>query len=419
MNYSLIFSIARSLMIARWRQSLVATIGVTFSITMFISLLGFMEGLNTLLDGLILNRVPHVRLYNDTRPNKFQPVNAAPAYKNHYNFISSVKSVSGREKIYNSAAVVQALRHDKRVVGIAPKVTEQVFFNDGTLSINGLVNGIDAEEENRLFHFNEYMVRGAAVDIKHISNSIILGKPLAEKLLAEIGDMVTVITPEGDKFSFKVVGFYQSGIREVDQTQSFVSLSNAQKLKGETNNYITDLQVKLTNLNLAPAIALEYAKRFGTDAEDIQTAQTQFETGSAVRTLISYVVGIVLLIVAGFGIYNILNMMIYEKMDSIANLKATGFSGSDVRIVFLTIAVTIGIMGGMSGLLVGLLFSAGIDAIPYHPAAIPSVNTFPVNYNALFYIIGVIFALFTTFLAGWFPAAKASKADPVIIIRGK
>ena len=406
-------------MLARWRQSLVATVGVTFSITMFISLLGFMEGLNTLLDGLILNRVPHVRLYNETKPNAFQPINAARGYKNYYNFISSIKAVSGREEIYNSAAVVQALKHDNRVIGIAPKVTAQVFFNEGTLNINGLVNGIDADEENRLFRFNDYMVQGAVEDIKHGSNSIILGKPLAEKLLAEIGDMVVVITPQGDKFSFKVVGFYQSGIREFDQTQSFVLISNAQKLMGKTNGYITDLQVKLTDLNLAPAIALEYAKRFATDAEDIQTAQTQFETGSAVRTLISYAVGIVLLIVAGFGIYNILNMMIYEKMDAIAILKATGFSGSDVRKIFLAIAITIGVLGGISGLLSGLLFSAGIDAIPYHPAAIPSVNTFPVNYNPLFYAISIIFSLFTTFLAGWFPAAKASKADPVVIIRGK
>jgi lipoprotein-releasing system permease protein len=57
---------------------------------------------------------------------------------------------------------------------------------------------------------------------------------------------------------------------------------------------------------------------------DYQTANSQFETGSTVRS-ISYSVGIVLLIVAGFGIYNILNMMIYEKMDSIAILKAQGF----------------------------------------------------------------------------------------------
>ena len=74
-------------------------------------------------------------------------------------------------------------------------------------------------------------------------------------------------------------------------------------------------------------MAKEYSTLYDVDTEDIQTANSQFETGSTVRSLISYAVGITLLIVAGFGIYNILNMMIYEKMDSIAILKATGFSG--------------------------------------------------------------------------------------------
>jgi ABC-type antimicrobial peptide transport system permease subunit len=64
---------------------------------------------------------------------------------------------------------------------------------------------------------------------------------------------------------------------------------------------------------------------FGIDADDIQTVNAQFETGTSIRTLISYAVGITLLIVSGFGIYNILNMMIYEKMDTIAILKAIGF----------------------------------------------------------------------------------------------
>src|SRR5881227_3233545 len=88
--------------------------------------------------------------------------------------------------------------------------------------------------------------------------------------------------------------------------------------------------------------------------EDFQTANSQFETGTFIRTLISYTVGIVLLIVAGFGIYNILNMMIYEKMDSIAILKATGFSGRDVKMIFLIIALSIGFFGGLTGLLLGL-----------------------------------------------------------------
>jgi lipoprotein-releasing system permease protein len=170
---------------------------------------------------------------------------------------------------------------------------------------------------------------------------------------------------------------------------------------------------------MAPAVAREYASKFGTDAEDIQTANSQFETGSFVRTLISYTVGITLLIVAGFGIYNILNMMIYEKMDSIAILKATGFAGKDVNRIFLVIAESIGLFGGLLGLLFGFLLSALIDQIPFNTAALPTIKTYPINYNLVFYIIGFVFSLITTYFAGFFPARKASKIDPVIIIRGK
>jgi lipoprotein-releasing system permease protein len=172
-------------------------------------------------------------------------------------------------------------------------------------------------------------------------------------------------------------------------------------------------------MNLAPALAKKYAKLFNIDAEDIQTANAQFETGSSVRTLISYAVGITLLVVAGFGIYNILNMMIYEKMDSIAILKATGFSGRDVKNIFLLIALSIGIFGGILGLICGLGLSFIIDQIPFNTASLPTIKTYPINYQPIFYIIGMLFSLLTTYFAGFFPARKASTIDPVIIIRGK
>ncbi len=69
-----ISEIAIALMLARWKQTAIAAVGVTFSIALFISLLGFMEGLNDLLDGVVLNRTPHVRLYNDIVPSKVQPI---------------------------------------------------------------------------------------------------------------------------------------------------------------------------------------------------------------------------------------------------------------------------------------------------------------------------------------------------------
>jgi lipoprotein-releasing system permease protein len=419
MNVRLIIRIAKALLIARLKQTLIAAIGVTFSITMFIALLSFMGGLNKLLDGLILNRTAHVRIFNEIKPNLNQPINISSTFSKSYNFIRSVKSVSNRQEIYNSGAIMQALKKDTRVKGLAPKITAQVFFNNGSVDITGIISGIDVQAESNLFHFSDYVLVGNPLDIKNVPNSIILGQGLADILKANIGDVVQITTIQQQQFSLKVTGFFQSGMKDLDKIQSYASISTTQKILGKPSNYITDIQVKLNDLTKSPMVAKEYSKLFQADAEDIQTVNAQFETGSFIRTLISYLVGITLLIVAGFGIYNILNMMIYEKMDSIAILKATGFSGADVNNIFMVIALSIGIFGGLFGLLFGFLFSLVIGQIPFVTASLPTVKTYPIDYNLAFYVIGAIFSIATTWMAGWAPARKASKIDPVIIIRGK
>jgi len=91
MNFKLIADVSKSLLLARWKQTLVAAVGVTFGITMFITLLSFMSGLNDMLDGLIVNRTPHIRLYNEIQASEQQPVDLYPPYRNHHNFIRSTK----------------------------------------------------------------------------------------------------------------------------------------------------------------------------------------------------------------------------------------------------------------------------------------------------------------------------------------
>ena len=417
MNLKLIVQVSISLLLARWKQTLVAAVGVTFSIAMFITLLGFMNGLNDLLDGLILNRTAHIRLYHDINVSKNQPIDLLSP--NTSNFVNSVKPKNQRLELYNSAQIMQAIKQDARVLGVAPKINAQVFYNVGTIDLTGVINGIDPDEENRLFMFSDYVTRGNYLDLKNIPNSIILGKGVADKMAANIGDVIQVTTSKGERLQLKVVGFFQSGLQDLDKVQSYCSISTTQKLLGVSSNYITDVQVKLKDILQAPAMAKEYQRYYETDAIDIQQANSQFETGSSVRTIISYAVGVTLLIVAGFGIYNILNMMIYEKMDSIAIIKAIGFSGKDVNLIFIFIALSIGVFGGILGLLVGFGMSNIIDNIPFNTESLPTVKTYPINYNPLFYIIGAIFSLVTTYFAGYFPSKKASKIDPVIIIRGK
>lgn len=420
MKYELLIDISRALLLARWKQTLVAAIGVTFSITMFIALLSFMSGLNQLLDGLVINRTPHIRLYNDIKTSPVQPVALSANFKGaSHHFVRSVKPKAARPEIRNSLAIIRVLQKDPMVLGVAPKLVTQVFYNLGAVRINGIINGIHPEQEKRLFLFQDYVTSGDAGDLDRVSGGIILGKDIADKMMAAPGQVIYVTTITGTTVPLKVVGYFQSGLREIDQVNSYVSIATAQKLVGKPSNYITDIQIKLHDVGDAPALAMKLSKRFGVDAIDVQTENVQYETGSFIRSLISYAVGITLLVVAGFGIYNILNMIIYEKMDSIAILKATGFSGGDVQFIFTGIAAGIGISGGVIGLLLGFGGSLLIDQVPFETSSLPTVKTYPVNYNAIFYLIGFVFSVTTTFFAGYFPARKASRIDPVIIIRGK
>jgi lipoprotein-releasing system permease protein len=419
MKLFLILDVALGFLKARLRQSVVSAVGVTFGVAMFIALVSFMSGLNDLLDGLILNRTPHIRFYNEIKPSASQPVNRSLLFQDAENFIRSVKPKDQGKEIYNSKAILQALKLDPAVIDVAPKAATQVFFNTGIIEIAGIVNGVDIQAEEKLFRFSDYVLEGDINDISNSSNSIFIGKGIADKLLVDIGDVIQVTTPKGDISSLKVAGIFQFGLAEIDNVTSYASLATVQKLLVKPASYITDIQIKLTDIKNAPATAVALSKEFGVDAIDIQTANSQFETGSKVRTIISYAVGITLLIVAGFGIYNILNMLIYEKMDSIAILKATGFSGQDVKGVFILLSLIIGLAGGLSGLAAGLGLTAIIDNIPFETASLPTIKTYPIVYSGIYYGIGISFAMVTTFFAGLFPAQKASKLDPVTIIRGK
>ncbi|MBZ0204875.1 MAG: ABC transporter permease [Flavobacteriales bacterium] len=421
----LLVTIALTLLRAKMRQSVVAAVGVMFSIAMFVTLLGFMNGLNQLLDGLTLNRTPHIRLYNELHASPEQPVQLAHDDSSRsdgaaiHHFIRSIKPKDDLPRLRNATAIMSAMEKDPRVLAVSPRLVAQVLFNVGTTDLTGQVNGIDVMQEVRYYMFQDYLVAGDPYDLSDGNNTIVLGKGLADMMEAKIGDLVQVTTATGDRTMLRVTGYFQSGIADYDKVQCYANIKTVQKLLQRPASYYTDINFKLHDLEEAPAMAKELAARFGVQATDIQTANAQFETGTDVRNIISYAVGIVLLIVAGFGIYNILNMMIYEKLDAIAILKATGFNGSDVRRIFLLLSVIIGIFGAIGGLISGILLQRIIDNIPFNTAALPTITTFPVDYSIRYYIIAVTFALATTWVAGWFPARKASQVDPVEIIRGK
>lgn len=418
-DFPLIFEITRTHLMSRFKQTVVAALGVTFGIGTFIIMMSFMTGLNGLLDGLILNRTPHIQIYNEIKPSASQPIDRTAQYKNSFNIVHAIKPKNSQERIHNAIPLLAQLKQNEKVKGATPQTVSKVFYLAGSNKLNGVINGIQVEEEIRLFNFEDYITEGESKSILKRKNSILLGAGIAHKLSLSVGDKIQVSSANGGIFPLIIGGIFQSGLAEVDNIQSYVNIKTAQQILGEGSHYISHIHVKLWDIKDAVPMAEKISTQYNVSALDIETANAQFETGSDIRNLISYAVSITLLIVAGFGIYNILNMFIYEKMNDIAILKATGFMGTDVKWMFISQALIIGLIGGILGLFLGFGVSVLIDHAPFNTEALPTIKTYPVNFNPAFYIIGIVFALISTFLAGYFPAKKAQRIDPVEIIRGQ
>ena len=418
-NWKVILNIAKTHLVTRIKQTSIAALGVTFGIGAYITLVSFMTGLNIMLDDLILNQTPHIHVYNEIEPSKTQPIDLYTKVENSFKVIHSIKPKLSQKKIHNALPIIKYLNDDDNVKGAIPQVKAQIFYIAGSIELGGNLTGINAIDEARLFNFQNYIVKGSTKDLHNNTNGILLGSGVADKMSLDVGDRVQISTINGEIFPLKIVGFYQSGLAELDAIQSFANLKTVQRILGEAENYVTDINVKLYDMELAFEMSQKIEKQFELKAIDVKTANAQFETGTSIRSLITYAVSITLLVVAGFGIYNILNMLIYEKMNDIAILKATGFSGKDVQMIFMSQAMIIGIVGGILGLIIGFGLSLLINNVPFETEALPTIKTFPVNFNAWFYAIGIVFALISTFFAGYLPAKKAKKIDPVKIIRGQ
>ena len=417
-NWKVILGIAKTHLLTKMKSTVTASLGVTFGIGAYITLVSFMTGLNGMLDDLVLNQTPHIHMYNEIEPSAEQPISLYKKFDDGLNVVHSIKPKQGQLKIHNALPILHYLKDQENVKGATPQLRSQIFYLSGSIELGGNLVGIDIMEEVRLSNIQDNIVEGSPEALKNTDNGILLGSGLAKKMSLSVGNRIQISTVKGTVFPLKIVGIYQSGIAEIDNVQSFANLKTVQRIQGEAENYITDINIKLYDIAEAVPMARQLEKQFKIKATDINEANAQFETGSNIRNIITYAVSITLLIVAGFGIYNILNMLIYEKMKDIAILKATGFSGKDVQLIFMSQAMIIGVAGGIVGLIIGFFLSRIIDNIPFETEALPTISTFPVNYNPGYYVIGIVFALISTFIAGYLPSNKARKIDPVRIIRG-
>ncbi|ADB37884.1 ABC transporter permease [Spirosoma linguale] len=416
MDIRIASQIAQTHLLAKKRQTLVAMLGVTFGIAMFITMISFMQGVNQFLEDSALDASPHIRMYNEVntqRPGLIEQLNPGK-----FNVIYHQKPKDEQSRIKNGMTIAGRIERASGVLGVSPQVATQAFYNNGPIQISGTISGVDIDRENRLYKLTTRLKSGSLNALKTNPDGLIMGAVLADKLNVRVGDKVTVTTPRGGIRTLRVVGTFGFGIGTIDNTKSYGNLSTVQEMLQRDPSYITDIHIKMFD----PLQAIPFGKQlraiYWYYTEDWATANTAILAGEKIRNMLTYVVSFTLLVVAGFGIYNIMNMTVINKIKDIAILKATGFEGRDIIAIFLFQAVFIGVSGGLLGLGIGFGLSYLLSITPFDAGGFISIKTFPVIFEPKYYIMGLLFGVITTVLAGYFPSRKASQVDPVSILRG-
>lgn len=406
-------------LVSRRRQTIVAMLGVTFGIGIFILLISFMKGMNGFFEEVMLSVTPDIHIYNEIQTNYASSI-AARFYgdrKDLWVVVRHPKPAKVMLNIKNASAIVRDLKLRNDIIAASPIVSSQVLFNYGPTQLSATIDGVDIEEEMRIFDLAKKMTSGKASDLIGVNNGIILGCKLAQKLHVTTGDLVTAIAPSGLQMRFRVVGTYQFGVSVVDEVRAYAGISSMQQLLGKSPDYITNIRVKLKDMNRAAVLSPLLAQKYGYKCEDWETVNASLRAGNFIRDVFTSVLTFTVLLVAGFGIYNIMNMIINGKMKDIAILKAQGFCNKDILQIFLLQSLVVGTIGSSVGILLGFGSSYGLSKVPWPEDEYIIITHFPVAFEWNYYLLGALYGIGTTLLAGLMPALHAAKIDPVAILR--
>ncbi len=401
------------------RQTIVAMLGVMFGVTVFIFQAGLLTGLQNYFIEKTVNTTAHVHIYNEVRTGRPHVLTRYVDTTAQLLIVRNQKPRDEERKVRNGNQIIRDIEKDPRVEGVAPFLGLQGIYRFGMSQQAGTLAGVDIMREDQLFKVKDNLIAGDLLRMETLPNGIILGAGLADKLGATVDNSIIVISSKGVALDMKVVGISKTGITLQDNTRAYISLRNAQRLLQQSASYITDINVRLRDVEQSESVAREYQQRYGYKAEDWKAANANVFGIFRIQNLTVTFVIISILVVSGFGIFNILMTIIYEKMPDIAILKAMGYRDRDISQVFLIESLAIGSTGGLLGLLLGFAASKIVGMIPLNIQGFVSVQYLVINFNPLFYLAAFMFALVSTTVAGYFPARKAARFDPVEIIRSR
>lgn len=401
---------------SRKKQSLLILLGIVIGTAAYVAISGMMLGFQTKLMDQLVNNDAHIRI---SAREELLTAAALDSFSETTHVFWAIPP-SGRKdsaKIEYPIGWFNKLDADPDVVAFAPQVNLNVIFNRAQVTQSGRLIGADPEKQEKISKIEQYMIAGKFKDIGNSGNHLVIGKQLLEKIGARLSETILISSGKGAPQPFKVVGIFETGSRNIDEGTAFSSLSDTQKLRG-TPSEITDIAVKILDPSKAEEKAVHW--RSSTNEKILAWQESNASILSVFKTqdIVRNSMTISIIIVASFGIYNILSILVAQKKRDIAILRSMGFTPADIIKLFFNQGLILGITGGIIGLILGIIICWLIGKISITPGRIGSSSgKMIVSYDYFIYVKAFAIALCATLFSSILPARAAGKLEPMDIIR--
>lgn len=383
------FFIAKKHIFEKKKQSLIGILGITIGITVLMVSIGIANGLDKNMISSILSMGSHVSVADIERED------------NYKNLAEKLEKIDG-------------------VKGVIPKVSTQGIIKYtgiyGTHVSGVKVDGLDFEKAEKGLELKNKIVYGEMNSKK--KNTILIGKELFNQLGAEIGDKITLVSPENQELPLVIGGVFESGYYDYDVNMVIIPLATAQYLLYLDENDVTSLEVTLFNPYKAEEVADKIFNKYGFLSRTWGDQNRNLLSALALEKTVMIVVFSLIVVIAGFVVWVIMNMLVREKIKDIGIMRAMGFPKKTIMRIFLFEGMALGGIGIVIGTVLSLSVLWYVEN--YSISGITNIyylTKIPVELSLKEIIIIIFVNILIIFLSSVFPAYRAGKMETMEALR--
>jgi lipoprotein-releasing system permease protein len=339
--------------------------------------------------------------------------------------------LSYRGAVEDYRPVMEAVRGDAEIVGMAPFVLGQVMVSAGKKAHGVFLRGIELADEQKTTDILSHLKVGALSDLVAENGVpwIVLGRELALMLGVIGGDTVTVISPVGEIGPLgmlprgkqcRVAAIFEMGMFEYDMNLVLADIKAAQEFFGYGSG-VTGVQLRLKDVYRAPSVRESVGKKLGFPyyVRDWMQMNRNLFSALKLEKFAMFVILILIVLVASFNIVSTLMMSVIEKEKEIAILKAIGATNQGIMMVFMLQGLLIGTIGTVLGVAGG--YALGNVLTTYEviklPADVYYLSKLPVKMKITDFLVVSLSAVTISFLSTLYPSYSAATLNPVEPLR--